>query len=105
MKIADNLRNGLFNSEKLVGEEVVNFYRFVFVNAFGVWIVVYMHQGMDSWAMMGQAIEEGKGFLRIRLGADGALTVYSIVTEELLEAWIEDPGIAPGRRVSSPWPA
>ena len=50
----------------------------------GVWIVVYMHQGMKSWAMMGQAVEEGKGFLRLRLGADGALTVYPIVTEELV---------------------
>ncbi len=50
----------------------------------GVWIVVYMHQGMDSWAMMGQAVEEGKGFLRIRLGADGVLTVYPIVTEQLV---------------------
>ncbi len=50
----------------------------------GLWIVVYMHQGMESWAMMGQAIEEGKGFLRIRLGPDGALTVYSVVTEELV---------------------
>ena len=29
---------------------------------------------MTSWAMMGQAIEEGKGFLRIRLGPDGVLT-------------------------------
>jgi hypothetical protein len=42
VKIADNLRNGLFNAEELVGEEVINFYRFVFVNAFGVWIVVYV---------------------------------------------------------------
>ena len=50
----------------------------------GVWIVVYMHQGLTSWAMMGQAIEEGKGFLRIRLGPDGALTVHPILTEELV---------------------
>ncbi len=50
----------------------------------GVWIVVYMHQGMESWAMMGQAVEEGKGFLRLRLSADGALTVYSVITEELV---------------------
>ena len=49
-----------------------------------MWIVVYMHQGLTSWAMMGQAIEEGKGFLRIRLDADGALTVHPILTEELV---------------------
>ena len=34
--------------------------------------------------MMGQAIEEGKGFLRIRLDADGALTIYPVLTEELV---------------------
>jgi hypothetical protein len=52
--------------------------------ALGVWIVAYMSQGMDSWAMMGQAIEEGKGFLRIRLSPDGTLTVFPILTEELV---------------------
>ena len=34
--------------------------------------------------MMGQAIEEGKGFLRIRLDADGALTIFPVLTEELV---------------------
>jgi hypothetical protein len=50
----------------------------------GWWIVIYRHQGMDSWAMMGQAVEEGKGFLRIRLSPDGALTIYSVLTEDLV---------------------
>ncbi len=50
----------------------------------GAWIVTYMHQGLTSWAMMGQAIEEGKGFLRIRLDADGALTIFPVLTEELV---------------------
>jgi hypothetical protein len=50
----------------------------------GVWIVVYMSEGMTAWAMMGQAIEEGKGFLRIKLSADGRLTLYPIVTETLM---------------------
>jgi hypothetical protein len=50
----------------------------------GLWIVIYMHQGLDSWAMMGQAVEEGKGFLRIRLDAGGALTVYPVLTEKLV---------------------
>src|ERR687898_742989 len=54
VKITNNLRNGLFDAEKLVGEEVVNFYRFVFVNAFGVWIVVYVdisHPGFNEYVI------------------------------------------------------
>ncbi len=52
--------------------------------ALGLWIVAFKSEGMDSWAMMGQAVEEGKGFLRIRLGADGVLSVHPIVTEDLV---------------------
>jgi len=65
--------------------------------AIGAWIVVYMHQGLTSWAMMGQAIEEGKGFLRIRLDAAGALTVHTILTEEL----VTDFEISPEQVVTS----
>ncbi len=74
----------------------------------GVWIVVYMHQGMESWAMMGQAIEEGKGFLRIRLAADGALTVHSVVTEELVTDYEISPApvmTSSGRTTKIPVPA
>ena len=74
----------------------------------GVWIVVYMHQGMESWAMMGQAIEEGKGFLRLRLGADGALTVYSVITEELVTDFEITPAAvmtSSGRTTKIPVPA
>jgi len=65
--------------------------------AIGAWIVVYMHQGLTSWAMMGQAIEEGKGFLRIRLDSTGALTVHPILTEEL----VTDFEISPEQVVTS----
>jgi hypothetical protein len=74
----------------------------------GMWIVVYMHQGMDSWAMMGQAVEEGKGFLRIRLGPDGALTIYSIVTEELVRDYDITPApvmTSSGRTTKIPVPS
>jgi len=50
----------------------------------GVWIVVYMSQGLTAWAMMGQAIEEGKGFLRIKLSPDGALTIHPIISDQLV---------------------
>ncbi len=51
--------------------------------ALGVWIVFFKGTGLESWAMMGQAIEEGKGFLRIRLTPDGTLTLYPIVSDEI----------------------
>jgi hypothetical protein len=53
----------------------------------GVWTVIYMSRGLTAWAMMGQAIEEGKGFLRIKLGPDGRLTIYPIVTEKLVREY------------------
>lgn len=59
--------------------------------ALGLWIVAFKSEGMDSWAMMGQAVEEGKGFLRIRLGPGGVLTVYPIVTEELVRDYDISP--------------
>jgi hypothetical protein len=57
----------------------------------GVWIVVYMSKGLTAWAMMGQAIEEGKGFLRIKLSPDGRLTIYPIVTEKLVREYDISP--------------
>ncbi|MGB7820447.1 MAG: hypothetical protein WBL35_17135 [Ornithinibacter sp.] len=59
--------------------------------ALGLWIVAFKSEGMDSWAMMGQAVEEGKGFLRIRLRPGGVLTVYPIVTEELVRDYDISP--------------
>jgi hypothetical protein len=53
----------------------------------GIWIVVYMSKGLTAWAMMGQAIEEGKGFLRIKLSADGRLTIYPIITDKLVREY------------------
>ena len=76
--------------------------------AIGAWIVVYMHQGLTSWAMMGQAIEEGKGFLRIRLDAAGALTVHPIsprswspTSRSAPSRW-SPPAVAPPRFRSPP---
>jgi hypothetical protein len=76
--------------------------------ALGVWIVHYMHQGLNSWAMMGQAIEEGKGFLRIRLDSDGVLTVYPIITEKLVTDFEISPSpvmTSSGRTTKIPVPA
>ena len=74
----------------------------------GVWIVVYMSEGLTAWAMMGQAIEEGKGFLRLRLDPDGSLTIYPIVTEKLVRDYeISDKQVltSSGRFTKIPIPA
>ena len=49
-----------------------------------LWIVAFRSQGLGSWAMMGQAIEEGKGFLRIRITPDGNLTIHPVLSEQLI---------------------
>jgi hypothetical protein len=74
----------------------------------GIWIVVYMSKGLTAWAMMGQAIEEGKGFLRLRLDPDGSLTIYPIVTEKLVRDYeISDKMVltSSGRFTKIPVPA
>ncbi len=66
--------------------------------ALGVWIVVFKSRGLNSWAMMGQAVEEGKGFLRIRLDPSGALTIYPVVVEELVREYEISPQAVPTSR-------
>jgi len=50
-----------------------------------------------GWQMSGQAVEDGKGFLRIRIGADGAVTVFPLVVPERVRDW--DLAPLPGGRV------
>jgi hypothetical protein len=40
-----------------------------------------------AWAMSGQAIEDHKGFLRIRIAADGNLTVYPVAVDRICRDW------------------
>jgi hypothetical protein len=39
----------------------------------------------------GQGIEDAKSFLRIHIGRDGTLTVYSIGIEKICRRWVADP--------------
>jgi hypothetical protein len=58
--------------------------------------------------MMGQAIEEGKGFLRIKLSPDGRLTIHPIVTETLVRDFEISPKMeltSSGRYTKIPIPA
>jgi len=40
-----------------------------------------------GWQMSGQSVEDGKGFLRIRMGADGEVTVFPLVVRESVHDW------------------
>ncbi|WP_454698001.1 hypothetical protein [Arthrobacter humicola] len=52
-----------------------------------------------SWAMSGQAIEDHKGFLRIRIAPDGNLTVYPVAVDRICRDWDvernDDGGLRP----------
>jgi hypothetical protein len=47
----------------------------------------------------GQSIEDYKGFLRLHIGPDGALTIYPIKIPQICRRWRADPDGAPG----APW--
>jgi hypothetical protein len=52
-----------------------------------------------SWAMSGQAIEDHKGFLRIRITPEGILTVYPVAVDRICRDWKleenDDGGLRP----------
>ncbi|HQR25401.1 MAG TPA: metallophosphoesterase [Nocardioides sp.] len=75
--------------------------------ALAIWIVLVRGSGLGSWAIMGQAIEEGKGFLRIQISSDGTLTVHPLVTEEILRDYeiSPTPVRTTGRPTKIPVPA
>ncbi|NUT36093.1 MAG: metallophosphoesterase [Hamadaea sp.] len=47
----------------------------------------------------GQGIEDYKGFLRMRIGADGALTIFPIGVDKVGRSWVPKPQ----RAASTPW--
>ncbi|MEA5456652.1 hypothetical protein SPF06_18160 [Sinomonas sp. JGH33] len=57
--------------------------------------------GVASWAMSGQAVEDHKGFLRIRLAPDGTATVYPLVADTVCHEWDLEPDGAGARPVPS----
>ncbi|MFK4639949.1 hypothetical protein [Paenarthrobacter histidinolovorans] len=55
--------------------------------AFALFILATPTGEVSSWKMSGQAIEDHKGFLRIRLAADGSLTVYPLMVDTVCRDW------------------
>ncbi|MFJ5708104.1 hypothetical protein [Streptomyces sp. NPDC093105] len=75
---------------------------------FALW-VLWTHRGLPAeWQMSGQSMDDRKGFLRMRLGPDGALTLYPLALDRTCRDWkVEDVEDAEGvwrRPVPDPAP-
>lgn len=55
--------------------------------AFALFILGTRGGEVASWMMSGQSVEDHKGFLRIHLAPDGALTVYPLAIDEICRDW------------------
>ncbi len=65
-----------------------------------------------TWQLSGQAIEDNKGFLRLRISTDGTLTVFPLVVDKVNRDWQITPFQstdattgAPGKPVPVPRPS
>ncbi|WAH98338.1 hypothetical protein [Arthrobacter sp. MMS18-M83] len=55
--------------------------------AFALFILGTRGGEVATWMMSGQSVEDHKGFLRIHLAPDGALTVYPLAIDEICRDW------------------
>src|SRR5690606_28692855 len=64
------------------------------------YLLVAAHYGVNvNELFAGQGIEGYKGFLRMRIGPDGALTMYAIGVDAVSKRWRVNPDAPP----SAPW--
>jgi hypothetical protein len=67
------------------------------VELFAAWLFVHHDLPVArGWIFSGRGIEDHKGFLRIHLGRDGALTVHPVVVDRVCRAWKATPSAEPG---------
>ena len=59
--------------------------------AFALYVLLARHGQAFGWQMSGQAVEDCKGFVRMHLAADGTLTLYPMVVDEVCHDWKLDP--------------
>ena len=55
--------------------------------AFALYVLLARHGQAFGWQMSGQAVEDCKGFVRMHLAADGTLTLYPLVVDEVCHDW------------------
>ncbi|MGH8867344.1 MAG: metallophosphoesterase [Actinomycetes bacterium] len=64
---------------------------------FAGWLLAFDHvPAYRGWIFSGQGIEDHKGFLRMHIGRDGALTLHPVVVDKICHDWRADPGAEPG---------
>ena len=69
-----------------------------FVGCYLVAVAIALSRDRDvrGWLMSAQAIEDGKGFLRIRVDGRGRVTVYPLLIENVCHDWnLVEAGPAP----------
>ncbi len=73
---------------------------FVDAEVVAVYLALVSRVGINlNEVMAGQSIEDHKGFLRLRIDADGDLTVHPIRLDRVCRRWRADPGAA----AHEPW--
>ena len=72
----------------LLGTVVIS--GFVASYVFALYILTSKIHVVRGWQMSAQAVEDYKGFLRLRLDRDGMVTVYPIVIDQVCHDWLLD---------------
>jgi hypothetical protein len=73
---------------------------FVDAEVVAVYLLVASRYGINlNEVFAGQSIEDHKGFLRMHIGADGALTIYPVKVNRVCRDWEANPHGAP----TEPW--
>jgi hypothetical protein len=75
--------------------------------AFALYALLARSGEVFGWQMSGQAVEDDKGFVRMRIDATGTLTLYPLVVDAVCHEWEldPDPRTEPGARPRRPVPA
>lgn len=55
--------------------------------AFALYMLLSRRRTVQGWQMSAQAVEDYKGFLRLRFDPDGAVTLYPVVVEKICHTW------------------
>jgi hypothetical protein len=66
--------------------------------AFAAFVLLARRGQVFGWQMSGQAVEDGKGFVRMHVDTAGTLTLYPLVMDEVCRDWTLAPDVdAQGR--------
>jgi hypothetical protein len=66
-------------------------------STFGFYVALSHSDTARDWAFCGQSIDDGKGFLRIRLDSSGTLTIHPLVVDEVHRDFDVSPDVVTTR--------